>query len=85
MRGGVRILAKTTTVINKEQDNKQKKGYDFNSLDISLQLPKIIEPVIDSLCRITDRDRNDLCSLLIIDQFNYFNDNPEAILRFAKD
>ncbi len=81
----MRILAKTTTVVNKERDNKQKKGYDFNSLEISLKLPKIIEPVIDSLCRITDKDRNDLCSLLIIGQLNYFKDTPEAILRFAKD
>jgi hypothetical protein len=58
---------------------------NFENLNVALRIPKLLGPIIKSLCRITDRGRDELCSLLIIDQFNYFKDNPEAILEFMKD
>ena len=58
---------------------------NFENLNVALRIPKLLNPIIQSLCIITDRNRDDLCSLLIIDQLKYFKDTPEAILRFMKD
>ena len=40
------------TQVNKNQNNKT----EISVLNISLKIPKKLKPVIESLCRITDRE-----------------------------
>ena len=63
----------------------EKPMINFENLNVTLRIPGLLKPVINSLCKITDRNNDDLCTLLIIDQLIYFKDTPEAILRFMKD
>ena len=66
-------------------DIKQESDLNFTTINLAFKIPAKLKPVVESLCRITGRNRDDLCSLIIIDQLKYFKDNPEAILRFMKD
>ncbi len=64
---------------NKENEN------DFSILNVALRLPAKLRPVIESMWRITDRELDDLCALLIIDQLNYFRQAEGELLRYMKD
>ena len=62
----------------------QNNGKDFTVLNISLKIPEKLKPVIESIGRITGREVDDLCSLLIIDQLKYFKEDQGAILDYMK-
>ncbi|MFX1570408.1 MAG: hypothetical protein ACFFCV_18760 [Promethearchaeota archaeon] len=67
--------------MNKNLNNET----EISVLNISLKIPEKLTPVIESLCRITDRELDDLCTLLIIDQLNFFHKSEGEILRYMKD
>lgn len=63
----------------------QNYSLKFTISNVSLKIPEKLKTVIESLCRITDRELDDLFSLLIIDQLNYFKEDYRAILQYIKD
>lgn len=63
----------------------QNYSLKFTISNVSLKIPEKLKTVIGSLCRITDRELDDLFSLLIIDQLNYFKEDYRAILQYMKD
>jgi len=63
----------------------QNNGKNFIVLNISLKIPEKLKSVIESIGRITGREVDDLCSLLIIDQLKFFQQSEGEILRFMKD
>lgn len=62
-----------------------KSGNDFTILNVALKIPEKLKQVIESMARITNRDLDDLCSVLIIDQLNFFHQAKGEILRYMKD
>jgi len=53
-------------------------------LSLSIQLPKILVPCIDEICRMTQRNRDDLFSQFVICGLVGFYQEPEMIINFTK-
>ncbi len=63
----------------------KNNGKNFTVLNISLKIIEKLRSVIESTGRITNRELDGLCSLLIIDQLNFFHQAKGEILRYMKD
>lgn len=63
----------------------QNNGKNFTVLNVALKIPEKLKSVIESIGRITGREIDDLCSLLIIDQLNFFRQSEGEVLRYMKD
>lgn len=71
---------------NKNNDGSQKILQENEEyLNVALRIPKELIPVMKSLCRITDRELDDLCTLLIIDQLSFFHKSEGEIFRYMKN
>ena len=66
-------------------NSKKSSGKNFTILNVPLKIPEKLRLVIKSIGRITGREIDDLCSLLITDQLNYFRQSKGEIFRYMKD
>ena len=65
--------------------NRGDDFQDFIVLDAKINIPQALIQVIDVLCRISDREKNDLLSYLIMCQLEWMSYDFEHILNLMKD
>ena len=71
---------------NANNDIIEKKAIEnVENVSIMLKIPKLLVPVMKSICRITDMELDDLCTLLNIDQLDDFKNDYGIILQYMRE
>jgi len=77
--------AEGKTNINNKLDNEETDSPNFQIIDAKIIVPETLNRAIDVLCRISNRERDDLLSYLIVCQLEWMQFNSEHIINLMKD
>ena len=66
-------------------ENEKTSSLNYQVIDAKIIVPERLIHAIDVLCRIADRERDDLLSYLIVCQLEWMQFNSEHIINLMKD